>query len=329
MPVASAVVGALTREPHVEEAHVAGVPTTIAGTGPAIVLVNGATPLGRRHPRIRRLALGLARAGHLVLVPDVPGLARGEITAAGVAATAAVARDAASRSDGRAALFGISAGATLALLAAEEEELAGAVSLIAGVAPYTDLTDLIRLATTGVHRVGDRLVPYQAGPFLQLCVARSVAAGLDPGPDRDALVAELSAVAIDDPDPLAGLRARDASALGPAARAAVALLANRDPDRFDVLYRELPPILRERIDRLSPVLRADRLRCPVELFSHPRDKYFPLEHSRALVRRAPNARLTVSSTFAHADARLSAAVIADAARFLGFAVRSLRAARFG
>jgi dienelactone hydrolase len=43
----------------------------------AVVLVNGATPLGRRHTRIRRLAKGLARAGFAVLVPDLLGMTRG------------------------------------------------------------------------------------------------------------------------------------------------------------------------------------------------------------------------------------------------------------
>src|SRR5438093_8199822 len=47
---------------------------------PAIMFVNGATPEGRAHTVVRRLAASLARSGHVVLVPDLPGIASGELS---------------------------------------------------------------------------------------------------------------------------------------------------------------------------------------------------------------------------------------------------------
>lgn len=339
VPVLSGLVERVTAEPRVEEIVVDATSTTLlrpAGPGPwpALVLMNGATELGRHHPRVRQLALALARAGHLVLVPDVPGLGRGEVADAGVEATVAVALAAASREDargGRVALLGISVGTTLALLAAEDPRLAGRVSVIAGTTPFTDLTDLIRLATTGVCRAEGALVRYDPGSFLGLSVARSVCAGLLPGPDRDALVADLAAVETDAPDPVAclRLRVRAAAALGGEARAALDLLVNDDPERFDQLYAALPERMRTGIDRLSPLLHAERLQASVELVSPPRDKYFPLAHSLALVRRAPYARLTVLSLLAHSHVRLTPRLLRDLVRLFGFLVRTLRRARFG
>src|SRR5919197_1250711 len=90
------VVGWLAREvtnaPRVEEVRIAGQQATLArpGTGkrwPAIVFVNGATERGHLHPDVQRLARGLARAGFLVVVPELPGLRRGQITLRTLAAT--------------------------------------------------------------------------------------------------------------------------------------------------------------------------------------------------------------------------------------------------
>ena len=87
-PVIAALVRTVTDQPRSVETVVAGQPTSIfrPGSGhepwPAIVFVNGATRAGRLHPKVRRLAQGLARAGFLVAVPDLPGLRLGEITPA-------------------------------------------------------------------------------------------------------------------------------------------------------------------------------------------------------------------------------------------------------
>jgi dienelactone hydrolase len=97
-----------------------------------------------------------------------------EITERTLAATIDVARVAAGQPQvrgGRVALMGVSNGCTLSLLAAEDPTLAGRVSIVAGIAPCTDLVDATRLATTGRHREGGRLVRYEAKPFLALVIA--------------------------------------------------------------------------------------------------------------------------------------------------------------
>lgn len=334
-PVLNWTVEKLTDEPRVEEIVVAGNPTTLvrpggSGPWPTLVFVNGATRRGRHHPDVQQLARGLARAGYLVLVPDLPGLRRGEITDETADATLAVARAAAARPDARRRRVGfvsVSVGATLALLAAEDPSLAGRVSVVAGLAPYSDLANVIRLATTGFYRAGERLFPYDAESFVSLVVARSVVAGLPSGPDQRALLSELRAVEDDDPNPLAGLRARSKADLGPAVRAVVELLANREARRFDALYAALPAEMRAGTRRLSPIAAAGDLRAPVELASAPHDKYFPLAESRSLVRAGPRVRLTVTSTLEHAIPEPSLADIADLFRFDAFVVRALSKAR--
>src|SRR4029453_5524886 len=85
VPVLAWTARVVTAEPRVEETTVSGAPSTVVrpdggGPWPAIVFVNGATRRGRHHPKVQRLARGLARTGFLVVVPDLPALRLRAIT---------------------------------------------------------------------------------------------------------------------------------------------------------------------------------------------------------------------------------------------------------
>jgi pimeloyl-ACP methyl ester carboxylesterase len=328
-PVVSWSIRVLTPEPRVQEMRVGGLPSTLVlpgsgGPWPALVFVNGATRLGRHHPDVKRLARGLARAGYLVLVPDLPGLSRGEITDRTVAATVAAATALADRPDARASRVGfvaVSVGASLALLAAEHPRLARRVFLVAGIAPYADLENVVRLATTGTYRERAFTRRYERDDYLPIAVGRSLAAALRPGPDRRQLVKAMNALDDETSDPLSGFGVQPR---GAEARAVASLLANRDPNRFDILYGRLSSRLRRAVVRLSPIAGAQRLRARVELATGPEDKYFPPAESRALVRAAPHVHLTVTSTLDHAIPEPSLGAIGDLARFDAFVVRALR-----
>jgi dienelactone hydrolase len=326
-PVLEQAVALLTAEPQLEETTLAGLPTTVArpngaGPRPTLVIVNGATELGRREPALRRLARGLARAGYLVFVPDLPGLARGELTDRTVDATVNAARAAGDR----VGLIGVSVGTSLALLAAQDPSLAGRVSVVSGTAPYADLSNLIRLATTGYYRSANLLIPYETDPFLAVAVARSLAAALPAGRERSTLLARVDALDDDAEDPLALIRSLPTAELTPETRAVIELLANNDPRRFDELYVRAPAEVRMALEQLSPITGASRVTAQVELASAPRDKYVPLAEPQALVRAAPNTRLTVTDTLEHAVPEPTLGGLGELFRFHGWVVRSLEAA---
>lgn len=337
VPVLAWATRELTDAPRVQDGVVAGVATTVyrpgKGSGwPALVFLNGVTARGRHHPDVERLAGALARVGFLVLVPDPPGLAQGEVTERTLAATAAVVQAAAERPDaagGRVGILGVSVGASLGLLVAEQPSLADRITLVAGIAPYTDLANVARLATTGDTLEDGRLVPYATKSFLQLVTARSFVAALPPSPDRSMLLAELLRLHEGSPDPLALFRRLRPDQVAPSVRALVELFANRDPARFDRLYDALSPGLRASIVRLSPLAGAGELRAPVEIATAPHDKYFPVAETQALARAAHHSRvsLTVTSTLHHAVPSLSLSDITDLFRFDGWAVRSIHALR--
>lgn len=320
---------ALTREPHAEEAIVAGRPTTLVEPAgdppwPAIVFVNGATRRGRFHADVQRLARGLARAGFVVFVPDLPGLRLGEITPRTVQATVAVASAAARSPDSQGDGVGftaVSVGASLALLAAEDPRLAGRVTAVCGIAPYGRLKQVIKLATTGYGPSGR----YAVDDYIGLAVARSLLAGLPSGPERDRLLDALEHIPDERQQPLDVLASERPQASG--VRAVVELLRNRDRRRFEALYAQLPRSLRMQVARLSPLMHARRIDARVELASARTDKYFPLAESRALVRVLPHAHLTPTATLDHAIPEPNPRDLVDLLRFDGWVVRSLRALR--
>lgn len=320
-------------EPLYEDVTVAGVASSVArprGVRPraTVVLFNGVTERGRRHPGVRRLAGALARAGFLVLVPDLKGLAQGEISEATVADAVEVCCAAVEWPEaraGRIGLLGLSVGTTLALLAAEDERLAVRVSAVAGIAPYTDFANIIRLATTGSYRDGADRLDWPVPAFLQLVVARSLAAGIPGSADRALLTGALAGVDAAAPDPVAPLRQLPRAGLSAAALSVVELTLNRDPNRFDALYAALPAEMQAAGARLSPLAHAERLRAPVELLSAPRDKYFPLAESYALAAAAPTVRVTVARALAHAEPRITLREPGALGELSRFGIRALRA----
>lgn len=336
-PVATTAVEVVTGEPHIEETSVAGNPTSVfypAGGGPypAVVFVNGTLREGRKYEEVRDLARGLARAGYLTVVPDLPGLRTDTISPKTVSETVEVAREVSGRPDARAGkvgLMGVSTGGTLAILAAERPALEGRVSAVVGVAPYADIETVLALATTNHYELNGEMVPYEADPFLSYVVGRSLVSTLPPGEDRAALLAELDAVKRYGEDPLRVFRDYPTECLGPEARSVVALLANRDPGHFEALYRGLPPEIRVRMEKLSPVAGSERLEAPVEVASGPRDRYFPLSESYELRRVAPELRVTVTRVLDHSELSVSPRNLPEFLELNGFAVRSLRELRAG
>ena len=334
-PVLTPAAEAVSGEPGFEDFPVAGNPTLVArpageGPWPAIFLVNGTVREGRKLPEVRNLAEGFARAGYLVVVPDLPGLTEAEITPETARETVEVVREVSARPDVEdtgVALVGVSTGATLALLAAERTSLKGRISVVAGVAPYADIRTVVNVATTGYYRDGKEFRRHEADPFLSYVIARSLVAALPPGKDRRTLSNELGGVDREDPNPLAGLRSRPTEDLGTKAKSVVELLANEERERFDALYEALPEGVRADLRKLSPLAGTGRLHAPVEIATGPQDKYFPASESFELERVAPGRRVTLTRALDHARLDFSLGNAPAFATFDGFVVRALREAR--
>lgn len=321
---------ALTADPSVEQLEIEGVPVTVtrpagAGPFPAWVFVTGAHPLRRREPVVQRLSEGLARSGYLTLVPDLPGLGDGQLTRRTLDAAVAVIEATVARRDvrGRTALVGASAGASIALLAGARAELADRISVVAAIAPFADLRKILCLATTRRYEHEGDFDEHEVPTLLRRAVGRSVVAALAESAEREALLSRLGTIE-DEDDPFEGLGEEPTDGV---TVPLIRLFANRDPARFDELYDALPEEVCSAIEELSPLAAAGQIRAPVELAVPPVDPYFPSGEARALADSLPNVRLTVTATLDHTRPMASLRRLGGLAKFEGFVVRGLAAAR--
>jgi pimeloyl-ACP methyl ester carboxylesterase len=324
------VVRAGTKEPRVEEVELAGVRVEVVRPGgegpwPAWVFINGAHPERRREPTVERLSRGLARAGFIVFVPDVPGLGSGTITTETLDATCAATKAASEHPEvlhGRVALIGASTGAALALLTAARDDLPGRVSVVAAVAPFADLARMVCLATTRSYEENGGFVAYPVTSLHRRVVARSLAATVTDDSDRGRLLDAL-ANEDDDQDPIALLPPDLETSEG---RSVVAVLRNEHPEQFVEACASLHPRAVELLERLSPLAACPNVTAPVEIVVPPADVYFPLAEAQALAAALPNAHLTVTATLDHTRPHLSVAHLRSLRRFDRFVVRGLRTA---
>lgn len=303
VPVLEPVVSALTRDAVHEDVRLDGHPTRVFrprgdGPWPAVVFVTGADAAGRESEDIVGLGNALARAGYVTIVPDLPGLTDGAVSTRTLDATGA-AVVAASRLDvvegERVAVVSVSAGASLAILAASDPQVSERVSVVAGVAPFARVRTVLEIAVTGGYTKGDGdFERYETEGWL-----------------RTAAIASL----------------RETSDGSPGARLGIErLLKAGTPAQFSSRFEALPAPTRESISGLSPLDRVDGLDAPLELASSERDRYFPLEESRLLAAHAPQGRLTVTGVLEHASPRPGLGDTRDLLAFNGFVVRVLRLA---
>jgi acetyl esterase/lipase len=332
VPVVGPAVRGLTRAPRSQSVTIDGVSTEYVtpvrmGPHPAFVFVNGAHPLRRREPIVGKVADGLGRAGFAVAVPDLPGLGEGELAPRTLEAAVRVVEWTARReevADGQVALCGVSAGASLALLLAERPEVAGSIGMVASVCPFADLEKLICLATTRSYGDADDAETYDAAILLRRVVARSLLVTLPESAERTELLDLAGDVLIDDErDPLDSLRRTELEALGPDARAIVALLTNEDRRRFRELFEALPASARSLAETLSPLRGAARVRARVELVVPPLDPYFPPGEAESLADALPNSTLTVTTVLDHTRPTLSREQLHGMGSFCGFVLRGL------
>ncbi|MGH3137223.1 MAG: alpha/beta hydrolase fold domain-containing protein, partial [Gaiellaceae bacterium] len=279
-------------------------------------------------PIVQRVTHGLARAGFVVALPDLPGLGEGELTPRTFEAARAVSRMLAERpdvQDSRVALAGASAGAGIALVTAAHPELETRISVVAAVVPFADLDRLACLATTSTYERDGVVQRYEVTALMRRVVALSLVAALPAGDDRSAL---LDLLRDQDPDDVDAVRCLTdpGRELGPEARSVVSLLLNEDAERFADLYAALPDEIAGRLRELSPGAHAPAILAPVEAIAPPDDPYFPLPEAEAVVALIPQARLTVTRVLDHTRPSLALSRIGDFARFLGWVRRCLGAA---
>ncbi len=174
-------------------------PARSAGPFPGWVLLHGLTYTGREHPSLVRFARGLAAAGFLVFVPDIPEWrALRMAPEISVETIKAALRALAGRRDvvrGRTGVIGFSFGATQALVASTDPDLRDDFAGIAAWGGYFDVERLFRFAVTGEHDLDGHRYQVAPDPYGRWVVGSTYLTALPGHENDDDVAAALLALA--------------------------------------------------------------------------------------------------------------------------------------
>ena len=122
---------------------------------PGYVLLHGLTCTARAHPSLQRFAQAVCASGHIVLVPEIPEWralnVAPAITIDTIRAAVRALHDRVEVDPERIGLFGFSFGATQALVAAADPDVARLLRGLVAWGGYCDLQRLFRFGLTGEH----------------------------------------------------------------------------------------------------------------------------------------------------------------------------------
>ncbi len=265
-----------------------------------VVLAHGVHHLGRREPRLGRYARELARAGSLVLVPDLPDLMAYELSPRTIDHLEAAVQHlsafpAAERRHKKVQLHGISFAGGLSLCAASRPSLQGKVGGVFAFGGHGDLDTVMRFLASGAEPAQDAPAPH---PYGQAVVMRILASRLVPAdqvePFRAALLLFLQ-------ERHEAFRAAVGN-LPMEARKLAALCAEWKPEAVSDLLRPLAATIHGD-PALSP-LHQPSPACPVFLLHGQGDAVIPASETRALaawsLRTAPTLWL-ISDRISHVE----------------------------
>jgi len=255
----------------------------------AIVLVPGAAVLGRDEPRLQALARTFARAGFVVLVPELPEVRRLALSKHDADRVASAMRQLRQWRPGKPlGVAAVSYAVAPAVIAALETQ----PQFVVGIGGYHDAEEAIRFVTTGAFRpIGDprehRVAPNRYGRWAFLLAN----AGRLDDPDDTAALQTIATARWRDPDAdVTAVAAR----MRPDGKAVLALVENRDPDAVTRLIEALPERVRREIDGLNLALYdLSKLHSHLILVHGRGDPLVPYSESQALAAAASNARVSL------------------------------------
>ena len=293
------------------------------GTLPGWVILHGLTRPGRRHPGLIHFAQSVARAGNIVMVPEIPEWRELRVAPAVTIDTIRAAVRALQHRDdvnhGHVGLFGFSFGATQALIASCDAETAASLHGIASWGGYCDLRRVFRFGLIGVHELDGVTRRMQPDPYGSWIIAGQYLPHVPGYGGSEAVAQALYELALESGekrvyawDPIYDVtKLRLRARLPDDQRELFDLIAplttvqDRDETRVLELGERIADTALRRDPLLDPQPFLGRVRVPV-LFAHGRDdRLIPFTESIRLSRAVPASQslgLTVTSLFQHSGA---------------------------
>lgn len=275
----------------------------------AVVLTHGMAHRGRRDPRVREQAERFARAGYLVLAPDLLRMRAYGLSFEDVDAVARCVQHLSGlRADPDAPLGAVapSFGAGPVLIALSRPQVRDLADFALIFGGYYDLGRTLRYTLTGAYDAeGHRGRVDPSGNRRNRWKFLHGNVGLLSATPGRALLEEIAAGRAEDPERDDGAQVQS---LGPAERGVLEFMANEEPERYDALYAGLPPAITAWVDTFSLHHHTAGLRARLLIVHSDADDKVSFVESLALSRDLPGAptpRLVIVSLFRHMDLALS------------------------
>jgi dienelactone hydrolase len=229
---------------------------------PGVLVVPGASALGNDNEALREFASSMARAGYLVMLPELPFLKEGRFDPAATAqldGSCALLRGRGETRGRATGAFGISVGGGLLLVAAGKEPTLPEAAFISVLGAYHDMDTYLASVVGAQQLRAGRLVPWAPSDEAR---ERLPAAAIDAVSEAD----------------------REA------AREALAAPTYEEALRR---IRSLPPSARAIFDALSPETVWPRIRPPIFWIHDPADAFEPLAEAEAAAAAAREGRMVL------------------------------------
>ncbi|HEX9445405.1 MAG TPA: alpha/beta fold hydrolase [Candidatus Binatia bacterium] len=227
----------------------------------AILLTHGIIEAGKDDPRLVRFAYSLARAGFVVLVPDLRGMKSFRIRFGDVDDIVASVRHLASLrdivDDKKMGLMGFSYAAGPTMMAAADPSIRDRVKFVVSFGGYYDPVNVVRFITTGYYEYGREKGFLEPQPYGKWVFFMNNVDYVGNEKDRRILRQIFKNEQMELPKNAAPLVAR----LSPQGRYLYQLLVNKDPARTEDLVKKIDPRVRAFLTKLSmaplvPSIRA-------------------------------------------------------------------------
>jgi dienelactone hydrolase len=217
----------------------------------AILLTHGIIEDGKDDPRLIRFAYSLARAGFVVLVPDLKGMKSFRILFSDVDDIVASFRHLAALNqivdETKMGLMGFSYAAGPTIMAGADPDLRSRVKFIVSFGGYYDPLNVVRFITTGTYEYGDEKGFLQPEPYGKWVFFMNNVDYVENDQDRRVLRDIFKNEQMNAATNVASLLAQ----LSPQGKYLYELLINKDPARVEDLVEKIDPRVQDFLRKLS------------------------------------------------------------------------------
>lgn len=270
----------------------------------AILLTHGIIESGKDDPRLVHFAYSLARAGFVVLVPDLQGMKSFRIRFGDVDDIVASVRHLAALrdlvDDKKIGLMGFSYAAGPTVMAAADPSLRDRVKFVVSFGGYYDPINVVRFITTGYYEYGREKGFLEPQPYGKWVFFMNNVDYVGDESDRRVLREIFKNEQMELPQNVAPLVAR----LSPQGRALYQLLVNKDPARTEELVARIDPHVRGFLEKLSMAPVVPKIRAYFIIGHGSGDPLIPYTESLRLADAVPDktrVHAVVLRLFAHVD----------------------------